>query len=191
MSLTVATLDRQVLQRGFVTWTDAPDPREILAEMDPEIYNAIDLERQRQFRGVELIASENYVSASVLAAMGSVLTNKYAEGYPGKRYYGGCQFVDIAEEIAIARAKQLFGAEHANVQPHSGAQANEAVYLALLNPGDPVLAFKLDHGGHLTHGLNTTVRASSTTSNITGWRVRPSGLIMTNYNVWPRNIAPS
>lgn len=156
MSLATATdvtLDRQVLQSGFVTWTDAPDPREILAETDPEIYNAIDLERQRQFRGVELIASENYVSAAVLAAMGSVMTNKYAEGYPGKRYYGGCEFVDIAEEIAIARAKKLFGAEHANVQPHSGAQANEAVYLALLTPGDPVLAFKLDHGGHLTHGF--------------------------------------
>jgi glycine hydroxymethyltransferase len=147
------TLDSQVVKTGFVTWTDAPDPREILAETDPEIYAAIDLERQRQFRGVELIASENYVSPAVLAAMGSVLTNKYAEGYPGKRYYGGCEFVDIAEEIAIDRAKRLFGAEHANVQPHAGAQANEAVYLALLNPGDPVLAFKLDHGGHLTHGF--------------------------------------
>jgi glycine hydroxymethyltransferase len=138
---------------GFPTWTDTPDPREILAETDPEIYAAIDLERRRQFTGVELIASENYVSAAVLAAMGSVLTNKYAEGYPGKRYYGGCEFVDIAETIAIDRAKRLFGAEHANVQPHSGAQANEAVYHALLNPGDPVLAFKLDHGGHLTHGF--------------------------------------
>ncbi len=134
-------------------WVDMPDPRRLLAESDPQVFEAIELERRRQSEGVELIASENYVSAPVLAAMGSVLTNKYAEGYPGKRYYGGCEFVDMAENIAIARAKQLFGADHANVQPHSGAQANEAVYLALLNPGDPVLALKLDHGGHLTHGM--------------------------------------
>jgi glycine hydroxymethyltransferase len=147
------TMDRSAAVNGFPTWTDAPDGRAILAEADPDVYAAIDLERKRQFNGVELIASENYVSAAVLAAMGSVLTNKYAEGYPGKRYYGGCEFVDVVEEIAIARAKQLFRAEHANVQPHSGAQANEAVYHALLNPGDPVLAFKLDHGGHLTHGF--------------------------------------
>ncbi len=135
-------------------WTEMPDPRVLLAASDPEIYEAIELERQRQFRGVELIASENYVSAPVLAAMGSVLTNKYAEGYPGKRYYGGCVYVDIAERVAIARAKEVFGADHANVQPHSGAQANEAVYLALLKPGDSVLALKLDHGGHLTHGFH-------------------------------------
>ena len=134
-------------------WTDMPDPRRLLAESDPQVFEAIELERRRQSEGVELIASENYVSAPVLAALGSVLTNKYAEGYPGRRYYGGCEFVDIAENIAIARAKQLFGADHANVQPHSGAQANEAVYLALLNPGDPVLALKLDHGGHLSHGM--------------------------------------
>lgn len=143
----------EVAANGFATWAETPDPREILAETDPEIYDAIDLERRRQFDGVELIASENYVSAAVLAAMGSVLTNKYAEGYSGKRYYGGCEFIDVVEDIAIARAKQLFGAEHVNVQPHAGAQANEAVYHALLNPGDPVLAFKLDHGGHLTHGF--------------------------------------
>jgi glycine hydroxymethyltransferase len=134
-------------------WTEMPDPRQLLAASDPEMYEAIELERRRQANGVELIASENYVSAPVLAALGSVLTNKYAEGYPNKRYYGGCQYVDVAEEIAIARAKQIFGADHANVQPHSGAQANEAVYLALLNPGDPVLGLKLDHGGHLTHGM--------------------------------------
>ncbi|RIK53776.1 MAG: serine hydroxymethyltransferase [Chloroflexi bacterium] len=126
----------------------------MLAAQDPELYAAIELERARQFNGIELIASENYVSPAVLAAMGSVLTNKYAEGYPGKRYYGGCEFVDIAERIAIDRAKQLFGADHANVQPHSGAQANEAVYLALLQPGDTVLALKLDHGGHLSHGFH-------------------------------------
>jgi glycine hydroxymethyltransferase len=134
-------------------WADMPDPRRLLAESDPDVFAAIELERRRQSEGVELIASENYVSAPVLAALGSVLTNKYAEGYPGRRYYGGCEFVDIAENIAIDRAKQLFGADHANVQPHSGAQANEAVYLALLNPGDPVLALKLDHGGHLSHGM--------------------------------------
>ncbi len=139
---------------GLAPWTELPDPRQALAASDPEIYEAIELERGRQFAGIELIASENYVSPAVLAAMGSVLTNKYAEGYPGKRYYGGCEFVDIAERIAIARAKQIFGAEHANVQPHSGAQANEAVYLALLQPGDPVLALKLDHGGHLSHGFH-------------------------------------
>ena len=123
-----------------------------MAENDPEIYEAIELERKRQFGGIEFIASENYVSAAVLAAMGSVLNNKYAEGYAGRRYYGGCEFVDIAERIAIDRAKKIFGAEHVNVQPHSGAQANEAVYLALLKPGDAVLALKLDHGGHLSHG---------------------------------------
>ena len=134
-------------------WTDAPDPRVILRDTDPELYSAIELERQRQSDGIELIASENYVSAGVLAAMGSVLTNKYAEGYPGKRYYGGCVYVDVAEEIAIRRAKELFGAEHANVQPHAGAQANSAVYLGLLNIGDTVLGMKLDHGGHLTHGF--------------------------------------
>jgi glycine hydroxymethyltransferase len=142
-----------VVVTSLPAWTEMPDPRQLLAASDPEMYEAIELERRRQANGVELIASENYVSAPVLAALGSVLTNKYAEGYPNKRYYGGCQYVDVAEEIAIARAKQIFGADHANVQPHSGAQANEAVYLALLNPGDPVLGLKLDHGGHLTHGM--------------------------------------
>ena len=135
-------------------WVDMPDTRARLAASDPELYAAIEMERQRQANGVELIASENYVSAAVLAALGSVLTNKYAEGYPGKRYYGGCDAVDVAENLAIARARQLFGADHANVQPHSGAQANEAVYLALLKPGDAVLGLKLDHGGHLTHGFH-------------------------------------
>jgi len=138
----------------FAAWVDQPDPRKILQEVDPDIYNAIELERKRQSDGIELIASENYVFPAVLAAAGSVLTNKYAEGYPGRRYYGGCEFVDIAEQIAIDRAKALFGAEHANVQPHSGAQANAAVYMALLQPGDTVLAMKLDHGGHLSHGFH-------------------------------------
>jgi glycine hydroxymethyltransferase len=123
-----------------------------LAETDAEIANAIRNEVHRQAEGLELIASENFVSTAVLEAAGSVMTNKYAEGYPGKRYYGGCEFVDVAESLAIARAKQLFGAEHVNVQPHSGAQANMAVYFALLKPGDTVLGMNLAHGGHLTHG---------------------------------------
>ena len=123
-----------------------------LAETDPEIAAAIRDERHRQNSGLELIASENFVSRAVLEAAGSVLTNKYAEGYPGKRYYGGCEFVDVVERAAIARATALFGAEHANLQPHSGAQANMAVYLTLLQPGDTVLGMNLSHGGHLTHG---------------------------------------
>lgn len=120
--------------------------------VDPEIYRVVDLELKRQQNKLELIASENIVSQAVMEAQGSVLTNKYAEGYPGRRYYGGCECVDIAEELAIKRAKELFGAEHANVQPHSGAQANLAVYFALLNPGDTILGMNLAHGGHLTHG---------------------------------------
>jgi glycine hydroxymethyltransferase len=123
-----------------------------LAESDPDIAKAITSEVRRQAEGLELIASENFVSNAVLEAAGSVMTNKYAEGYPGKRYYGGCEFVDVAESLAISRAKKLFGAEHANVQPHSGAQANMAVYLTLLKPGDTVLGMNLAHGGHLTHG---------------------------------------
>ena len=123
-----------------------------LAEADPEIAQAIRDETARQNSGLELIASENFVSRAVLEAAGSVLTNKYAEGYPGRRYYGGCEFVDVVERAAIARAKALFGAEHANVQPHSGAQANMAVYFTLLKPGDTVLGMNLAHGGHLTHG---------------------------------------
>jgi glycine hydroxymethyltransferase len=123
-----------------------------LAESDPEVAEAIRNEVRRQAEGLELIASENFVSNAILEAAGSVMTNKYAEGYPGKRYYGGCEFVDVAESLAIARARKLFGAEHANVQPHSGAQANMSVYLTLLKPGDKVLGMNLAHGGHLTHG---------------------------------------
>jgi glycine hydroxymethyltransferase len=123
-----------------------------LAETDPDIAAAIRDERHRQNSGLELIASENFVSRAVLEAAGSVLTNKYAEGYPGKRYYGGCEFVDVVERAAIARARALFAAEHANLQPHSGAQANMSVYLTLLQPGDTVLGMNLSHGGHLTHG---------------------------------------
>jgi glycine hydroxymethyltransferase len=123
-----------------------------LVETDPDIARTLADERHRQNHGLELIASENFVSQAVLQAAGSVLTNKYAEGYPGRRYYGGCEFVDVAESLAIARAKELFGAEHANVQPHSGAQANMAVYFTLLQPGNTVLGMNLAHGGHLTHG---------------------------------------
>ncbi|HET9705323.1 MAG TPA: serine hydroxymethyltransferase [Vicinamibacterales bacterium] len=123
-----------------------------LAQVDPEIADAITHETRRQAEGLELIASENFVSSAVLEAAGSVMTNKYAEGYPGKRYYGGCEFVDVAESLALARAATLFGAEHVNVQPHSGAQANMSVYLTLLKPGDTVLGMNLAHGGHLTHG---------------------------------------
>jgi len=123
-----------------------------LAEVDPEIARAIGQEVDRQARTIELIASENFVSEAVLEALGSPLTNKYAEGLPGKRYYGGCEFVDVAETLAIERAKKLFNAEHANVQPHSGAQANQCVYMTVLKPGDTVLGMNLAHGGHLTHG---------------------------------------
>ena len=123
-----------------------------IASFDPELAKAIQGERRRQEDHVELIASENYTSPRVLEAQGSVLTNKYAEGYPGKRYYGGCEYVDVAEQLAIDRAKKLFGADYANVQPHSGSQANAAAYFALVQPGDAILGMSLDHGGHLTHG---------------------------------------
>jgi glycine hydroxymethyltransferase len=124
-----------------------------IARQDPEVYRILVAEVQRQANCLELIASENHVSRAVLEAMGSVLTNKYAEGYPGKRYYGGCEFVDQVEQLAIDRAKQLFGCDHVNVQPHSGSQANMACYMAVLNPGDTILSLDLAHGGHLTHGL--------------------------------------
>ncbi len=127
------------------------DDKALLA-VDPELFQAIKNEEHRQRDNIELIASENYVSQAILEAQGSVLTNKYAEGYPGKRYYGGCEYVDVAETLAISRAKEIFGAEFANVQPHSGAQANMAAYFALLQPGDTVLGMNLAHGGHLTHG---------------------------------------
>jgi glycine hydroxymethyltransferase len=128
-----------------------------LAELDPEIADVLARELDRQQRTLEMIASENFVPQAVLECQGSVLTNKYAEGYPGRRYYGGCEWVDIAEQLAIDRAKQLFGAEHANVQPHSGAQANTAVYHALLQPGDTIMGLELAHGGHLTHGMRINV----------------------------------
>jgi glycine hydroxymethyltransferase len=141
-----------------------------LAQYDPEIAASIRSETERQEYNLEFIASENFVSEAVMEAQGSVMTNKYAEGYPGKRYYGGCEMVDIAEELAIERAKQLFGAEHANVQPHSGSQANMAVYFAACNPGDTVLGMNLAHGGHLTHG--SPVNFSGKLYNIVSYGVR-------------------
>jgi len=147
-----------------------------LAAFDPQLHKAMEGERRRQEEHIELIASENYASPNVLAAQGSVLTNKYAEGYPGKRYYGGCEFVDVAEQLALDRAKELFGADYANVQPHSGSQANAAVYLALLAPGDTILGMSLDHGGHLTHGAK--VNFSGKLFNSVQYGVKPdSGLI--------------
>ena len=139
--------------------SDLPDNFQTapLAEVDPEIAAVLDAELRRQQRTLEMIASENFVPQAVLDAVGSVLTNKYAEGYPGRRYYGGCEEVDVAEQLAIDRAKSLFGAEHANVQAHAGAQANNAVYMALLEPGDTFLGLALDHGGHLSHGMKINV----------------------------------
>jgi len=134
-----------------------------LAELDPEIQEVLDKELGRQRSTLEMIASENFVPHAVLEAQGSVLTNKYAEGYPGKRYYGGCEFVDIAENLAIDRAKKLFGAAYANVQPHSGASASAAVLHALAQPGETILGLELAHGGHLTHGMRLNFRARSTT----------------------------
>ncbi|NLM95145.1 MAG: serine hydroxymethyltransferase, partial [Firmicutes bacterium] len=125
---------------------------DVVRQVDPEVAEALDGELRRQREKIELIASENFVSRAVLEAQGSVLTNKYAEGYPGRRYYGGCEYVDIPESLAIKRAKELFGADHVNVQPHSGAQANMGVYFAVLRPGDTVMGMNLSHGGHLTHG---------------------------------------
>lgn len=146
-----------------------------IADFDPELAKAMAAERQRQEDHVELIASENYASPRVLEAQGSVLTNKYAEGYPGKRYYGGCEHVDVAEKLAIERVKQLFGADYANVQPHSGSQANAAVYLALLQPGDTILGMSLAHGGHLTHGAK--VNFSGKLFNAVQYGVDENGLI--------------
>ncbi len=141
-----------------------------LAAADPEIAAQIENEVLRQHEGLEMIASENFVSRAVLEAAGTVFTNKYAEGYPGKRYYGGCEFADVVENLARDRAKQLFGAEHANVQPHSGSQANAAAYMTLLKPGDTILGLDLAHGGHLTHGHK--LNFSGKLYNIAGYQVR-------------------
>ena len=156
-------------------YQDLMDTIGFVAGSDPEVAEAMGLELKRQRRNIELIASENIVSPAVMAAMGTVLTNKYAEGYPGKRYYGGCQDVDIVEEIARKRACELFGADHANVQPHSGAQANLAVYFALLKPGDTVLGMNLAHGGHLTHG--SPVNMSGSYYNFVPYGINDEGFI--------------
>src|SRR5690606_28923672 len=147
-----------------------------LAKADPEVAEAVAAELRRQQSTLEMIASENFAPRAVLEAQGTVLTNKYAEGYPGRRYYGGCEHVDVTEQLAIDRAKELFGAEHANVQPHSGAQANTAVYFALLQPGDTILGLDLAHGGHLTHGMR--INYSGKILNAVAYHVRESdGLI--------------
>ena len=148
---------------------------EDIRAVDPEVAAAIQAESDRQNSHIELIASENWVSHAVMSAMGSVMTNKYAEGYPGHRYYGGCDCVDVVEELARERAKKLFGAEYANVQPHSGAQANMAVQFACLEPGDTVMGMNLDHGGHLTHG--SPVNFSGTYFNIVPYGVNDQGVI--------------
>lgn len=146
-----------------------------LADLDPEVAEAIELERKRQQNTLEMIASENFVPRAVMQSQGSVLTNKYAEGYPGRRYYGGCEYVDIVESLAISRVKELFGAEHANVQPHSGAQANNAVMHALLNPGDTIMGLSLAHGGHLTHGMKLNV--SGKLYNVVAYSVDENGYV--------------
>ena len=156
-------------------YNDMMDTIGFVAGFDPEVADAMKLELGRQKRNIELIASENIVSPAVMAAMGSCLTNKYAEGYPGKRYYGGCEYVDIVEQVAIDRAKKLFGAEFANVQPHSGAQANLAAYAALLQPGDKVMGMSLAHGGHLTHGAS--VNMSGQIYNFTQYGINDEGFI--------------
>ncbi|MBO5746465.1 MAG: serine hydroxymethyltransferase [Clostridia bacterium] len=156
-------------------YSDIMDSVGFVSSKDPEVGAAMEKELHRQQSNIELIASENFVSPAVMAAMGSVLTNKYAEGYPGKRYYGGCQFVDIVEDIARDRACRLFGANFANVQPHSGAQANQAVYLALLQPGDTVMGMNLAHGGHLTHG--SPVNSSGKLYNFVAYGVNDEGYI--------------
>ena len=146
-----------------------------LADLDPEVAEAIELERKRQQNALEMIASENFVPRAVMQSQGSVLTNKYAEGYPGRRYYGGCEYVDIVESLAISRVKELFGAEHANVQPHSGAQANNAVMHALLTPGDTIMGLSLAHGGHLTHGMKLNV--SGKLYNVVAYSVDENGYV--------------
>jgi glycine hydroxymethyltransferase len=157
--------------------SDLPDDFQSapLSEVDPDIARVLDRELARQQGTLEMIASENFVPQAVLDAAGSVLTNKYAEGYPGKRYYGGCEEVDVAEELAIDRAKSLFGAEHANVQPHAGAQANNAAYMAMLEPGDKIMGMALDHGGHLTHGMKLNV--SGKLYEVVAYHVRREDLL--------------
>ena len=162
-----------------------------LETVDPEIWQVVRDEEERTRSHLELIASENYPSLAVLEAMGSILTGKYAEGYPGRRYYGGCEVVDVAENLARDRAKELFGAEHANVQPHAGAQANMAVYHALLERGDTVIGLSLDQGGHLTHGSPVNFAASTTTSSPTGSTATRIASTWTRFAPWRASIARS
>lgn len=152
-----------------------------IADYDAELWRAMEQEVVRQEEHIELIASENYTSPRVMQAQGSQLTNKYAEGYPGKRYYGGCEYVDIVEQLAIDRAKELFGADYANVQPHSGSQANFAVYTALLQPGDTILGMNLAHGGHLTHGSRSTCPANCITWCLTASTTKAKSTM----TIWP------
>jgi len=162
-----------------------------LSTFDPEIAAILTRETERQEYSLEFIASENFVSEAVLEAQGSLLTNKYAEGYPGKRYYGGCEFVDQAENLAIKRAKELFGAEHANVQPHSGSQANMAVYMAVCQPGDTVLGMNLAHGGHLTHGSPVNFSGKLYHIEPYGLDAERAGSITLKSKGWPKNTGPS
>ncbi len=165
--------------------------REPLYELDPELNELLRGELRRQQETLELIASENFASRAVLEATGSVLTNKYAEGQPGARYYGGCEVVDQVEQLAIDRCKELFGAEHANVQPHSGSSANLAALFALLAPGDTFLAMELSHGGHLTHGLNLNLSGASTTPSPTTYAATPRRSTTTRCARWPSNTGRS
>ncbi len=162
-------------------------PHMTIAGFDPELAAALSAERRRQEQHLELIASENYASPRVLEAQGSVLTNKYAEGYPGRRYYGGCENVDIGEQLAIDRARQLFGAAYANVQPHSGSQANAAVYLALMQPGDTLLGMSLDHGGHLTHGAKVNFSGKLFNAVQYGLDAAPARSTMSRSRSWRRS----
>ena len=162
---------------------------ENLRREDEEIFSAMAKELQRQRDHIELIASENFTSPAVMEATGSHLTNKYAEGYPGRRFYGGCEYVDVVEDIARERAKQLFGAEHANVQPHSGSQANVAVYLALCKPGDVIMGMDLSCGGHLTHGSKAPSPASTSTCTATAWTVKPNSSTTTRCAAWRSSCA--
>ncbi len=155
-----------------------------LAQLDPEIDRLIKAELKRQQTHIELIASENFTLPAIMEAQGSIVTNKYAEGYPGKRWYGGCENVDQIEQLAIDRAKALFGADHANVQPHSGSQANAAVYFASIKPGDKILTMNLSHGGHLTHGNSANSPASSTPSSTTAWAPTAASTTMKSRR-WP------
>ena len=161
-----------------------------LAEVDPEIAEVLQLELERQQRTLEMIASENFVPTSILECQGSVLTNKYAEGLPGKRYYGGCEYVDMAETMAIERAKQVFGAGFVNVQPHAGAQANAIAYSALLEPGDTILGLDLSHGGHLTHGMAKNF--SGRLYHVVAYHVRQEDSLVDMDEVarWPRSTGP-